>query len=291
LRLLLPDVDAPGSGGGPPNDLRLKHPHQEQATAERADNARALEGSRHACAPLYRRGGNGNSGKSVPRAPARVKVRALHRRDRMSALRAGPCLVLAVSRRPAPRPTAETGAAAADLASPSHRRDRSPDRDRIAFESVGRAVSFSVPPTSLPIDRRRIPYRPALLLHRSFSGRSVDWGRERRSVCRVLRCTARIRLRILLTKAGTDFMTLFRRARGRGPATPELRLARRRPRMPSTGRTPRSSRSAAVRTRRRYAVDRKLMVGPDTRFGRGSSPYPAGADLAFTVQAVVGYRM
>src|SRR5207253_5201012 len=66
-------------GGGPATTCGLEQPtSKSKATAERADKARALERSADMRAPhCTGRGGERNSGKSVPRAPARVKVRAL----------------------------------------------------------------------------------------------------------------------------------------------------------------------------------------------------------------------
>lgn len=203
----------------------------------------------------------------------------------------------------APAPAAATGAPAG---APGHwsvltGETVSSDRDAIAFEVGWPGVSFSY--LHGVTDRTDVGIRFDLLYsYENTTDTAFGVGADvplrlvvNRSDLVSIALHVDPGLRIYSRNGGTDFMTRFPVGGVIGvQATPQLRLA--------------ASADLAMAINwahtaffeigpqfglaGEYAVDRKLMLGLNTKFGpQFITLSGTGAQLAFTVQAVVGYRM
>jgi len=200
-------------------------------------------------------------------------------------------------------PAAATGAAAG---APEHwsivtGETVSPDRDAIAFEVGWPGVSFSY--LHGMSDRTDAGIRLDLLYsYENTTNTNFGVGADvplrlvvNRSGLVSIGLHVDPGLRIYSRNGGTDFMTRFPVGGVVGvQATPELRLAASADLAMAVNWThttffeigPQFGLAAE------YALDRKLMVGVNTKFGpQFITLSGTGGELAFTVQAVVGYRM
>jgi hypothetical protein len=202
-----------------------------------------------------------------------------------------------------PAPAAATGAPAG---APGHwsivtGETVSPDRDAIAFELGWPGVSFSY--LHGVTDRTDVGIRLDLLYsYENTTDTAFGFGADvplrlvvNRSDLVSIALHGDPGLRIYSRNGGTDFVTRFPLGGVIGvQATPELRLAASADLAMAISWTHTAFFEIAPQfgLAGEYAVDRKLMVGLNTKFGpQFVTLSGTGAQLAFTVQAVVGYRM
>jgi len=202
-----------------------------------------------------------------------------------------------------PAPTAATGAAAG---APGHwsvvtGETVSPDRDAIAFEVGWPGISFSY--LHGVSDRTDVGIRFDLLYsYENTTDTAFGVGADvplrlvvNRSDLVSIALHVDPGLRIYSRNGGTDFMMRFPVGGAIGvQATPELRLAASADLAMAINWTHTAFFEIGPQfgLAGEYAVDRKLMLGLNTKFGpQFITLSGTGSQLAFTVQAVVGYRM
>ena len=203
----------------------------------------------------------------------------------------------------APAPAAATGAPAG---APGHwsvltGETVSPDRDAIAFEVGWPGVSFTY--LHGVSDRTDVGIRFDLLYsYENTTDTAFGIGADvplrlvvNRSDLVSIALHVDPGLRIYSRNGGTDFMMRFPVGGAIGvQATPELRLAASADLAMAINWTHTAFFEIGPQfgLAGEYAVDRKLMLGLNTKFGpQFITLSGTGAQLAFTVQAVVGYRM
>jgi hypothetical protein len=203
----------------------------------------------------------------------------------------------------APAPAAATGAPAG---TPGHwsvvtGETVSPDRDAIAFELGWPGISFSY--LHGVTDRTDVGIRLDLLYsYENTTDTAFGFGADvplrlvvNRSDLVSIALHGDPGLRIYSRNGGTDFMTRFPVGGVIGvQATPELRLAASADLAMAINWTHTAFFEIGPQfgLAGEYALDRKLMVGLNTKFGpQFVTLSGTGSQLAFTVQAVVGYRM
>jgi len=203
----------------------------------------------------------------------------------------------------APAPAAATGAPAG---APGHwsvvtGETVSADRDAIAFELGWPGISFSY--LHGVTDRTDVGIRLDLLYsYENTTDTAFGFGADvplrlvvNRSDLVSIALHGDPGLRIYSRNGGTDFMTRFPVGGVIGvQATPELRLAASADLAMAINWTHTAFFEIGPQfgLAGEYAVDRKLMVGLNTKFGpQFVTLSGTGSQLAFTVQAVVGYRM
>ena len=203
----------------------------------------------------------------------------------------------------APAPAAATGAPAG---APGHwsvltGETVSPDRDAIAFEVGWPGVSFTY--LHGVSDRTDVGIRFDLLYsYENTTDTAFGVGADvplrlvvNRSDLVSIALHVDPGLRIYSRNGGTDFMMRFPVGGAIGvQATPELRLAASADLAMAINWTHTAFFEIGPQfgLAGEYAVDRKLMLGLNTKFGpQFITLSGTGSQLAFTVQAVVGYRM